>query len=558
MQLIDLNFFINIIYCYLFLEIANGDVAENFWKKKQSNISTSGEKIYYDCKFKKSGCQASMYLLIEDETKGKIFISDNEHTGHEELENLAIANEVKEKITELEALRTMPEAMLSHLLKVGLKPPKKTQLNNFLRKVRKNKLSVHGSTLNDLKTWCLENQNIPEDDDTVFVGGFEIEALPSQLFRVFLTTKRLITLTLKNQHILADATYKLICENFPVLTAGTTDKAKHFHPFGLAITKNERDSDFSFLFKCIKETCLRVLNKEPKFEYLVADNAGAITNGTENIFDIVGRVNCWAHTIRNIDFQLRSVDQQYRENLRNDISKIQLIFEEKSFDTAISLFTSKWKGFKNHSVNNFIQYFSRQWCSLPNKGWFEGFALGVPSTSNALESFHQRIKQTIRGKRHCLIEFLNECQKTLIHDWSVCRSPSIKIFDLASNSEKQIENENCKFFYDEVIYSTEEVLEAHRWNQLNKTIQHFGDFYFTIDGQKKDLTRNDCKEFMSKLDDNTWSNFDEMMLSIQLMIRIKMNKQNWKASQCTCYSWLKNYKCKHIVATACRLSKNFK
>ena len=117
----------------------------------------------------------------------------------------------------------MPEAILTHLLKVGLKPPKKTQLNNFLRKVRKYKTSMQGSTLNELKTWCTEHMQIPEDDDTVFVGAFEIEPLPSQLFRVFLTTKRLISFALKNKHILADATYKLICENFPVLTAGTTD-----------------------------------------------------------------------------------------------------------------------------------------------------------------------------------------------------------------------------------------------------------------------------------------------------------------------------------------------
>ena len=188
------------------------------------------------------------------------------------------------------------------------------------------------------------------------------------------------------------------------------------------MTKNEKDNDFSFLFKSIKTTCVRVHLKEPTFEFLVADNAGAITNGTEKNFDIVGRVNCWAHVIRNIDIQLKSVEQQHRENLRKDITKIQIIFEKSSFDVAIQLFNYKWKSLKNSSINNFLQYFNRQWCTESNKGWFEGFAVGVPSTSNVLESFHQR--------------------NTLVHNWSVTRSPSLKMLDSASNVENEIDNVN--------------------------------------------------------------------------------------------------------------------
>ena len=60
---------------------------------------------------------------------------------------------------------------------------------------------------------------------------------------------------------------------------------------------------------------------------------------------------------------------------------------------------------------------------------------------------------------------------------------------------------------------------------------------------------------MTKIEENSWKNFDEMMLSIHMIIRLSINKENWKASVCSCFSWQKNYKCKHIVATAYRLSK---
>ena len=49
----------------------------------------------------------------------------------------------------------------------------------------------------------------------------------------------------QNAHTMSDATYKIVYEGYPVLTIGTTDKSKQFHPFGLAITYEEQTEDFS-------------------------------------------------------------------------------------------------------------------------------------------------------------------------------------------------------------------------------------------------------------------------------------------------------------------------
>ena len=52
--------------------------------------------------------------------------------------------------------------------------------------------------------------------------------------------------------MISDATYKLVFEGFPVMTVGTVDKNKSFHPFGLAVCSDEQQDDFRFLFNSIK------------------------------------------------------------------------------------------------------------------------------------------------------------------------------------------------------------------------------------------------------------------------------------------------------------------
>ena len=60
---------------------------------------------------------------------------------------------------------------------------------------------------------------------------------------------------------------------------GTTDRRKCFHAFGLAITSNEKEEDFEFVFQAIKDNCKKFHNFEYEPTILIADNATSITNG---------------------------------------------------------------------------------------------------------------------------------------------------------------------------------------------------------------------------------------------------------------------------------------
>ena len=108
--------------------------------------------------------------------------------------------------------------------------------------------------------------------------------------------------------MLADATYKLVVEGFPLLTIGTTDKSRQFHPFGYAMVFRERQEDFKFLFSAVKKAAEITMLIEYNPNLLIADNAPAISNGFISTHgETIKRVNCWAHCIRNIDDELTKI-----------------------------------------------------------------------------------------------------------------------------------------------------------------------------------------------------------------------------------------------------------
>ncbi|CAF0939941.1 unnamed protein product [Brachionus calyciflorus] len=152
----------------------------------------------------------------------------------------------------------------------------KVHLNvNFSLRAKKRETTQ--PTMRHFKEWCEANSAIPEDDDSVF---------------------RLIKFSLDSKFILSDATYKLTYGNFPAITGGTTDRAKKFHPFGLALCNSEKEIDFAFFFKSIKQVAEIVYNKLIDPRIIIADNAGAISNGFEQVFVCEKRINCWAHVIK--------------------------------------------------------------------------------------------------------------------------------------------------------------------------------------------------------------------------------------------------------------------
>lgn len=258
-------------------DIKDGKINGNSWFFKGKD----GDKYRYYCKHIKQGCRAALYLELTDGSNGNCFVSDEDHTNHSN-ENIIITQidpKIHAKIVEYEKLGLKPESIIKNLINAGFQPPKKTKLNNILKVIRKSKKVTNQPTMNDIKYWCEQYNEIPESDDQVFVAEYEFQAFPDQKFRVMLTTKRLLRNALEARYILSDATYKLLYGGFPALTGGTTDKNKNFHPFGIALCSSENNVDFAFFFRAIKSACFRVFDQSISPSILVADSADAITLG---------------------------------------------------------------------------------------------------------------------------------------------------------------------------------------------------------------------------------------------------------------------------------------
>ncbi|RNA09490.1 hypothetical protein BpHYR1_009459 [Brachionus plicatilis] len=92
------------------------------------------------------------------------------------------------------------------------------------------------------------------------------------------------------------------------------------------------------------------------------------------------------------------------------------------------------------------------------KGWFEGYALGLPSTNNAIEAWNRVIK--VDATMH---------EKDMVGRWSCDRNPS---------------DPNCVVLAEEVEVDLQTYTAAFQWSSNAKTeniikLKHGQTFHFT-------------------------------------------------------------------------------
>ena len=67
------------------------------------------------------------------------------------------------------------------------------------------------------------------------------------------------------------------------LDSFSIDRNKRFHPFGLRVSPEDKNSDFAFMFNAVKKGALKIHNIDYHPKTLIADDAGAITLGFSSI-----------------------------------------------------------------------------------------------------------------------------------------------------------------------------------------------------------------------------------------------------------------------------------
>ena len=86
-------------------------------------------------------------------------------------------------------------------------------------------------------------------------------------------------------------------QGYPVLLVGTSDKNNVFHPFALAITKNEKTKDYEFIFRAVE-----MFSDDWKPRVLLADASEAITAAFQKVFGTpLVRIMCFLHMTQNVE-----------------------------------------------------------------------------------------------------------------------------------------------------------------------------------------------------------------------------------------------------------------
>jgi hypothetical protein len=507
---------------------------DDCWLRHYTRCNTmEGRKVFYRCKYAKARgeqCAIALFLLYESNNESvSVFKNDKNHN-HSEIKNKAmqpIGEEVLKLIEKSVKERVKPKALKRKLTESGLEVPSNNQLRNVTIKIKQTLFGSQKISIGELEAFLTEKSEVPQDEDTAFIVGFEIEKEDNVDFKFFVSTKRLLSNAINARVIASDATYKIVYQGYPLLMVGTTDYNKTFHHIGIALCTNENTDTFKFLFSTMKTALVKIHNIEMKPDYLIADGADSIKKAFSSVFEGSRTLMCWAHAIKKMNEKASRFCGENHKEIVNDVRQLQMVKDDEAFDKASSLFFEKWS-----KETAFCDYFYNEWF-IQHRYWYLGAKTGaVPTTNNALEATNNRFKSedTLR-ERIPLNEF------------------KVRIIEIVSAWSKDYIGDNKNFAHC-VTIKQEDYIAGHEWAKQNKRIQKIEDtdyVYLKIpSGNNEAIQESNTFESPTTFDDYMKMHFGSWSLKLP-------KHQAWNNGQCDCPAFKKNFICKHLIGVAARL-----
>ena len=321
---------------------------------------------------------------------------------------------------------------------------------------------------------------------------------------------------------------------------------------------NETEDAYSFIFNAIKTSVSSIYDYDFQPTCLIADAADAITNGFENVFlELLRRVMCWFHMKKAYEDHptFKIIKSPNKEHIMQDINTLQLSESTEIFEAAYELFKDKWLH-KTDAIDNFINtYFEAEWIQK-HPGWYEGYAPGIPSTNNALESTNRVVKDegTYRVKLP-LGRFLEVVKVDIIEKWSRDRDTS-KPFSKTFIEKPEINHalwvQGFHLNIDDRPTAT--ISNKNVKSTFMSTGRVNGDGDAIID---RSNIQKEIKLYRNAKTNKNWKDFEQYTDYQTRLWQLSFyeDKNEWQSkSTCTCSSFQKNYICKHILLQAIRFN----
>lgn len=269
----------------------------------------------------------------------------------------------------------------------------------------------------------------------------------------------------------------------------------------------------------------------------MADAADAISNGFATAFNYrdsseYERLMCWYHVYQGFEGQIRNFkDTKSRDQLTEDISDLQLMYSAALFEYAFKLFESKWSN-KSPEIDLFLDYFKKTWIVSKHNKWYEGAAPGLPSSNNALESTNKTIK---------VVYTLRELLSVGTYMTNATKMLTNMSKDSLSSKKylEELEVDENTWHLAKDCLKAGPIIRKH--DKLNND-----SFIIT---KKSDINYINLKLLLGKYKDLTFD-FDTLILYLNKVRIVTLDRENWAASKCTCGYYYKHYFCYHIIAVA--------
>ena len=167
-------------------------------------------------------------------------------------------------------------------------------------------------------------------------------------------------------------------------------------------------------------TNLKEINLEWRSSVLLADGCDAITKGYIQVFgEPRVRLMCYFHVLHNLEKYFNVLPKQLRE-LKKDIGDLQTCPTQETFQKTTEWFFKKWN---EPEVAALTTYFKNQWVKK-NSLWFEGAAVGYPSSNNGLEATNGVIKRDHTLRTRLPVGQFLQSGSELLEKWSYARNPA--------------------------------------------------------------------------------------------------------------------------------------
>lgn len=199
---------------------------ETEWKFERTRKTAEGFKEVYQCKHRNL-CKKKCYLLYSEEDESVTLWLNNQTHTHENVKTKqwGINDVTKFEIEKLYKSGVCHASRVQYALRdmmnkdsityvEGIEEPTRRQINNFINNNIKCKIIKPNFSYGDLAKYVSEHRDVPEDEHEPFVIDAFIDVndkMPkASLIRIAISTKYLLKLAMKRNHVCTDATYKLI------------------------------------------------------------------------------------------------------------------------------------------------------------------------------------------------------------------------------------------------------------------------------------------------------------------------------------------------------------